>query len=309
MYIAMLRSRTIGDAMVDRFKLMNVYKAKMRVDARLHLDGVTEIVTGKDGVISVSVEDRDPIRAAEMANAYIDELEKLTRTLAVTDAGKRRVFFDREVKAANEDLATAEVALKQTMETTGIIQLDSQSKVVLESFASLRAQVVNKEVQVQAMRSFATPENPDLKRAEQELVALRTQVAHLENGQGGDSMADIALAKVPAKGLEYIRKLREVKYRETLFELLAKQYEAARIDEAKDSAIIQTLDTALPPERKSRPKRAYIVISVTLLATLLAMLWAFTVEAIGRAKEDPQHHARMQLLKMYLTSGRKPFMQ
>jgi uncharacterized protein involved in exopolysaccharide biosynthesis len=117
------------------------------------------------------------------------------------------------------------------------------------------------------------------------------------------------LAKVPAKGLEYIRKLREVKYREALFELLAKQYEAARIDEAKDSAIIQTLDTAVPPERKSRPKRAYIVISITLLATFLAMLWAFTVEAIGRAKEDPQHHARMQLLKMYLTSGRKPFMQ
>ncbi len=309
MYIAMLRSRTIGDAMVDRFSLMSVYKTKMRVDARLHLDGVTEIVTGKDGVISISVDDRDPVRAAAMANGYIDELEKLTRTLAVTDAGKRRIFFEREVKVANEDLSTAEVALKQTMETTGIIQLDSQSKVVLEAYASLRAQVVNKEVQVQAMRSFATPENPDLKRAEQELAALRTQVDHLEHGQGGQSMADIALEKVPAKGLEYIRKLREVKYRETLFELLAKQYEAARIDEAKDSAIIQTLDTAIPPERKSRPKRAYIVVSITLLAALLAMLWAYTSEAIGRAKEDPQHHARMQLLKMYLTSGRKPFMR
>src|SRR6266700_1126790 len=309
MYIAMLRSRTIGDAMVDRFSLMSVYKTKMRVDARLHLDGVTEIVTGKDGVISISVDDRDPVRAAAMANGYIDELEKLTRTLAVTDAGKRRIFFEREVKVANEDLSTAEVALKQTMETTGIIQLDSQSKVVLEAYASLRAQVVNKEVQVQAMRSFATPENPDLKRAEQELAALRTQVDHLEHGQGGQSMADIALEKVPAKGLEYIRKLREVKYRETLFELLAKQYEAARIDEAKDSAIIQTLDTAIPPERKSRPKRAYIVVSIKLLAALLAMLWAYTSEAIGRAKEDPQHHARMQLLKMYLTSGRKPFMR
>jgi len=309
MYVTMLRSRTVADKMVDRFSLMNVYGKKLREDTRHRLDDLTEIVAGKDGVISVSVDDRDPGRAAAMANAYIDELEKLTRTLAVTDAGKRRVFFEREVRSANDELAVAEVALKRTMETTGIIQLDNQSKVMLESFASLRAQVVNKEVQVQAMRSFATPENPDLIRAEQELAALNTQVSHIEHGQGGEAMADIALEKVPTKGLEYIRRLREVKYRETLFELLAKQYEAARIDEAKDTAIIQSLDVAVPPEKKSWPKRGLIVLAVTLLAGLLAVLWAYTAEAMGRAKEDPQYLARLQLLKMYVTSGRKPFMR
>jgi tyrosine-protein kinase Etk/Wzc len=309
MYVSMLRSRTVGDNMVDHFFLMSVYGEKLRVEARRKLDDRTEIVAGKDGVISISVEDRDPTRAAEMANAYIDELEKLTKTLAVTDAGKRRIFFDREMKAANEELSAAEVALKQTMETTGIIQLDNQSKVMLEAFESMHAQVVAKEVQVQSMRSFATPENPDLIRAEQELAALRTQVDHLERGQGGKSMADIALEKVPGKGLEYIRKLREVKYRETLFELLAKQYEAARIDEAKDMAIIQALDSAVPPEKRSWPKRGMIVLSVTLLAALIAVLWAYTAEAIGRAKEDPQYLARLQLLKMYLTSGRKTFMR
>ncbi len=309
MYVAMLRSRTVADKMVDRFSLMNVYGKKLREDARRRLDDLTEVVAGKDGVISVSVDDRDPGRAAAMANAYIDELEKLTRILAVTDAGKRRIFFEREVKSANDELAVAEVALKRTMETTGIIQLDNQSKVMLESFASLRAQVVNKEVQVQAMRSFATPENPDLIRAEQELAALNTQVSHIEHGQGGEAMADIALEKVPTKGLEYIRRLREVKYRETLFELLAKQYEAARIDEAKDTAIIQSLDVAVPPEKKSWPKRGLIVLAVTLLAGLLAVLWAYTAEAMGRAKEDPQYLARLQLLKMYLTSGRTPFMR
>src|SRR5258708_1528996 len=279
MYVAMLRSRTVADKMVDRFSLMNVYGKKLREDARRRLDDLTEVVAGKDGVISVSVDDRDPGRAAAMANAYIDELEKLTRILAVTDAGKRRIFFEREVKSANDELAVAEVALKRTMETTGIIQLDNQSKVMLESFASLRAQVVNKEVQVQAMRSFATPENPDLIRAEQELAALNTQVSHIEHGQGGEAMADIALEKVPTKGLEYIRRLREVKYRETLFELLAKQYEAARIDEAKDTAIIQSLDVAVPPEKKSCAKRGLIVLAFTLLAGLLAVLWAYTAEA------------------------------
>src|SRR5882724_791334 len=141
-YVAMLRSRTVGDSMVDRFSLLSLYDTPKRVDARHQLEGLTEIIAGKDGVISISVEDRNPGRAADMANAYIDELEKLTRTLAVTDAGKRRIFFEREVKAANEELSTAEVALKQTMETTGIIQLDSQSKVVLEAYANIRAQVV-----------------------------------------------------------------------------------------------------------------------------------------------------------------------
>jgi uncharacterized protein involved in exopolysaccharide biosynthesis len=306
-YIAMLRSRTVQDNMVDRFSLMKVYGKDLRVETRQRLDDRSEIMSGKDGIISISVEDRERGRAVDMANAYVGELEKLTRTLAVTDAGKRRIFFEREVKSANEELAVAEVSLKQTMETTGIIQLDSQSKVMLESFASLRAQVVAKEVQVQAMRSFATPENPDLIRAEQELAALNIQVGRIEHGRGGAPIADIALEKVPAKGLEYIRKLREVKYRETLFELLAKQYEAARIDEARDSALIQVLDVAVTPEKKSWPKRGLVVLAGALLALFLAVGWAYTVEAIGQAKEDPQHLARLQLLKMYLTSGRKPF--
>ncbi len=308
-YVAMLRSRTVADHMIDRFSLMSVYDKKLRVDSRDRLEDLTQIVAGKDGVISVSVDDRDRARSAAMANAYVDELEKLTKSLAVTDASKRRIFFEREMKTANEDLGTAEVALKQTMEATGIIQLDSQSKVMLEGFANLRAQVASKEVQVQAMRSFATPENPDLIRAEHELAALNSQVSRIEHGQGSRSMADIPLEKVPSKGLEYIRKLRDVKYREMLFELLAKQYEAARIDEAKDSAIIQALDTAVPPEKKSWPKRALIVVLVTLGAGLLAVGWAHAMEAIGRAKEDPQHFARLQLLKMYLTSGRKPFVR
>jgi uncharacterized protein involved in exopolysaccharide biosynthesis len=303
LYVAMLRSRTVEDSLVNRFSLMSVYKDKLRVEALGDLESLTEVVAGKDGVISVSVEDRDPRRAADIANAYVFELTKLTKTLAVTDAGKRRLFFEQEVRTANDDLATAEQELKHTEETTGIIQLDNQSKVMLQSYADLRAQVAAREVQVQSMRSYATPENPDLVRAEQELSALRSQVARFEVGEGGRSSANIALSKVPSAGLEYVRRLRDVKYREALLELLTKQYEIARIDESKDASIIQVLDQAVTPERKSWPHRSIMVLLATLLALLFSVIWAYLAESLQRAKEDPQHLARLQILRMYLLRG------
>jgi tyrosine-protein kinase Etk/Wzc len=306
MYVAMLRSRTVSDNLIDRFSLMTVYREKLRVEAKKRLDTATEIMAGRDNVISISVEDRDPRRAADMANAYVDELSKLTKTLAVTDAAKRRLFFEREVKAASDELARVEDALKRTEESTGIIQLDGQAKVMLQAFADLRAQMTAKEVQVQAMKSFATPENPDLVRAEQELAALRTQVARFETGRGGASTADIALAKVPGAGLEYARKFRDVKYRETLLELLTKQYEIARIDESKDAAIVQVLDKAVPPERRSWPPRTALVVASTLFALLLAVSAAFLLEWLQKANENPQFTARLHLLKFYLQRRTKP---
>src|SRR5262249_48283865 len=144
----------------------------------------------------ISVDDRDPKRAAGMANAYVDELTRLTRTLAVTEASKQRLFFEHEMRTASDELAAAELALKQTEEATGIIQLDSQSKVMLQSYADLRARVAEKEVEVQSMNSYATAENPGLIRAQQELSALRSQLARFEYGTNGKSPSDVGLSKV-----------------------------------------------------------------------------------------------------------------
>lgn len=300
MYVAMLRSRTVADDLVDRFSLMSVYHKKFRVDAQKRLDAATEISAGRDDVITISVEDRNPRRAADIANGYVEELAKLTKTLAVTDASKRRLFFEQEVKTASDELASAEDALKRTEEKTGIIQLDSQAKAMVQGFAELRAQLAAKEVQVQAMKSFAAPENPDLLRAEQEVAALRAELARLERGGSGSSLTDVTLEKVPAAGLEYVRRLRDVKYRETLWELLTKQYEIARIDESKDAAIVQVLDNAVPPEKRSWPPRTALVLASTLLALLVAISAAFVMEWLQKAYEDPQFSARWQLLKFYL---------
>lgn len=305
LYVAMLKSNAIQDRLITRFNLMNVYHTKLRIDAIHRLEGLSEIQASKEGVISVAVEDRDPKRAAEIANAYIEELEKLTQNLAVTDAGKRRIFFEREAKVAQEQLEIAEQELKKTQEATGIIQLDNQSRVVLQAYEDLRAQLTGKELEIESMRSFATAENPDLVRLQHEREALRAQVAGLEKGQGGSPIGDIALEKVPERALKYYDKLREVTYRNSLLQVLLKQYEIARIDEARDAALIQVLDPGVPPEKKSSPKRAVIVISATLLALMIAVVWALLRENWERAKEDPQYLARLQLLQFYISSRHK----
>jgi uncharacterized protein involved in exopolysaccharide biosynthesis len=305
-YVAMLKSDTVANALIDRFSLMRVYGKKLRIDTRRRLANRTEISAGKDGVISISVDDRSPQRAADLANAYVEELEKLTKALNLTEAGKRRLFFEREVKMENDDLANAEVALKQTQEKTGLILLDSQSKAMIESVTSLRARIAAEEVKVQAMRSFATAENPDLVIAEQELTTMRAQLDRLEHGEGKRSIADVPIENVPTAGLEYVRKLRDVKYHEALFALLARQYEAAKIDEARDALIVQQLDKAIPPERKSGPFRSLIILTATILAVIIALLSAILMERLERAREDSQFSTRLQLFRFYLSRSQKP---
>jgi uncharacterized protein involved in exopolysaccharide biosynthesis len=305
LYVALLRSDTVAYGLIDRFSLMSVYGKRLRIDARRRLEDRSEITAGKEGVISISVDDRSPQRAADLANGYVEELEKLTKTLNMTEAGRRRLFFEREVRMANDDLANAEAALKQTQEKTGLILLDSQSRAMIGSLTSLRAAIAAQEVQVQAMRSFATAENPDLVMAEQELTTMRAQLERVERGQGKRAIADVPLENVPTAGLEYLRKYRDVQYHEALFTLLAKQYEAAKIDEARDTLFVQQLDKALRPEKHSWPKRFVVVLVATILALLLAIMAAFYMENIERANEDPQFAAGLQLFQFYLRGRQK----
>jgi tyrosine-protein kinase Etk/Wzc len=305
LFLAMLRSRTVADNLIRQFSLTRVYRLKRDTDARTRLETLTEFNAGKEGVITISVTDRDPKRAADLANGYVEELKRLTNTLAVTEAGRRRLFFEREMENAKNDLVKADQALKLTQERTGILQLDSQAKVMLEAVATLRAQVAAKQVQVEAMRSYATPQNPDLVRAQNELAALLAQLAHFQSGQGETLPTDLSVRKMPGAGIEYVGKLREVKYRETLLELMTKQYEAARIDEAKDASLVQVLDVAVPPEKRSAPQHTAIVAATTFISVLVAFLFSFVFEAVEGAKKDVQLSTRWELLKSFLSKSHK----
>src|SRR5258706_239199 len=217
------------------------------------MEGRTTISSGRDGIIIVEVDDKDPKRAAELSNAYVDELTKLTRVVAVTEASQRRLFFEHQLVQAKDNLTAAEVAARQGLQKGGLAQVDAQGRSMIEVTARLRAQVSVKEVQIGAMRTFAAEGNPELQRAQQELEALRRELSRVEGS------APIAAGGRPGEagnaGLDNLGRLRGVKYYEFLYELLAKQYELAKIDEAKDATVIQVMDRAIEPDRRSKPVR------------------------------------------------------
>ncbi|WP_199052843.1 Wzz/FepE/Etk N-terminal domain-containing protein [Aquitalea sp. ASV15] len=287
LYVGMLQSQSVADNLIRRFNLQQRYQTKTMADTRRRLATMTDAVSGKDGLIALSVDDEDPKFAATLANAYVDELSKVNQRLAVTDAAKRRFFFEQQLKETKDKLAEAEVALKKTQEQTGILQPEGQIQVIVANMAQLRAGIASKEVELSAMRSFATAQNPNLQKTEQELQAMRAQLAKLEQNQAAKG-ADIFVptGKLPESGMEYVRRLRDMKYYETMFELMAKQYESAKLDESKDSSSIQVLDVATVPDQKSRPKRALLTIAGFFVGLCLGLLAAFSRESYLNSRRD-----------------------
>src|SRR5271166_1278984 len=171
--VALLKSRSVEDAMAARFHLQALYHTKYLSSARKRWEKKTFIDDGlKDGLIRLSVTDSDPQRAAQLANGWVEEYQRFSATLAVSEASRRRLFFERQVADARENLARAEEEMKQTEQRTGVIELDGQAHAMIASAATLRAQVAAKQVEIQAMRQFAADGNPDLERARQELSGL-----------------------------------------------------------------------------------------------------------------------------------------
>jgi uncharacterized protein involved in exopolysaccharide biosynthesis len=298
MYVAMFKSRTVEDAMVQRFGLMTEYRKKYMSTARKALEDHVTIEAGtKDNLIHISVDDRDPKRAAEMANAYVDEYRRLSQHLAISEAGQRRLFFEQQLEQAKDNLGNAEEALKETEQKTGMIELNSQARALIESGAALRAQLAAKEVQVQALRTYATGQNSELVQAEQELDALKAQLAKLGGNAGEPSNLIMPKGQVTQAGLEYVRKLRDVKYYETIFEILARQFELAKLDEAKEGALIQVVDPAIVPDYKSFPKRGLITIIAAVAGLFIGIFVAFFRESIQRLRQDPAQGERLDILR------------
>jgi uncharacterized protein involved in exopolysaccharide biosynthesis len=305
MYVSMMRSERVEDSMIRDYELQGEYHKRLVSDARRAFERHASVDgAGKDGLIRVSVEARNPARAAQLANGYVQHFQELSQTLAITEASQRRLFFEKQLIQAKDNLANAEEGLKETEQSTGLIELDSQARALIESAAGLRAQVAAKEVQIQAMQTYATGENAQLVEAEQELESLRGQLAKLGGSEDTANSLIVPKGKVPEAGLEYVRKLRDVKYYETIFDILAKQFEVAKLDEAKEGAVVQVVDPAIPPDRKSFPRRGLIIIAATVAGLFLGILTATFQEGWERLREDPEAEARLALLRDAFRSRR-----
>jgi tyrosine-protein kinase Etk/Wzc len=304
--VAMLKSRTVEDAMLDRFHLVELYHVKRRSDARKKLESRVDIDNGaKDGLIRISVTDGNAQRATDMANGYVEEFRKFSATLAVTEASQRRLFFEQQLTQARDNLAKAEEDLKRTEQKTGLIQLDTQTRATIQLIADIRAQVAAKEAQISAMRSFATGENSALQMAEQELAGLQVQQEKMGAASERTTNALIPKGNMQEAGIEYIRKLRDVKYYETMFDLLARQYEVARVDEAHQGATVQIVDRAIVPDHRSSPQRTLIVLGAAVFGLFFGIVWAFAAESLARISKDPTERLRLETLKRLITPGGK----
>jgi tyrosine-protein kinase Etk/Wzc len=299
LYVSLFRSRTVEDSLIQRSSLMAKYDVKTTSKARSAFEAHSKVLLGaRDGLVTIRVTDRDPKDAAEIANAYVEEFRKLSANLAITEASQRRAFFQQQLREANESLAAAEEAMKHTEQTTGVVQIDNQARSLIESAANLRGQISAKEVQLQGMRSYATDDNPQMMMVEQQLAELKVQLAKLA-GTDENAGSEIIVPKgnIPEAGMEYMRKLRDVKYYETISELIAKQFELAKLDEARQGAVIQVVDLAVPPDEPSFPKRAISVAVAILVGFFAAFGWCIFTEGTQRLKSNPDERQRFDTLR------------
>jgi tyrosine-protein kinase Etk/Wzc len=291
MYIAFMQGETLQRAVIEKLGLLERYKKKTIFETREELkDKVKITAEKKSGLIAISADDQDPEFAAKLANTHVEELRNLMGKLAVTDAQQRRVFFEQQITKTQEELAQAEANFRAAKEKSGMQVTAVIAEGSVRASAEMRGQIAAKEVQMQAISRFATPQNPDVQRLGSELGALRSQLAKIEQGSGGEERT------TPLQQLA-VKSYRDIKAREAMMGVLVAQYESARVDESREGPLIQVVDAAQVPERESKPKRATIVLVAAFAGLFLGVLVAFVRRAVRNAASSQEGGARMAKLK------------
>ena len=283
-WVGILESNSVRDGIIKRFGLREAYGKDTIEDTRKELGGNISVVNTKEDVVVITVEDEDPRKAAAMANAFVEELDRINRDAVMTSGKSTRLFVEKRLVETKGELTRIEDGIRAFQMANKALKLDDQSAAIIESFGDLRGRLAAKEVELQVLRSYATDSNPQMQTIKAEIGGLRRQLTDAQEGTLRDIF--IPTNRIPDLSLQYARLLRDAKVQETLFELLTQQYELARIQEAKDSPTIQVLDLATVPEKKSGPKRGLIVALATLSALVLTSIWAFIAEYLAGMKNS-----------------------
>ncbi len=308
LYVALLKGDSVQRALAERFDLKTRYEVENFETLRKKLPEYIRVSSDKkSGLITVEVDDKEPKFAAELANAHAGEVSKVLGRLAVSEAQLRRIFFEKQLSETKEHLIKAEQDLRLVQEKSGVIVLDKQAEALIGSAAQVRAFIAQREVQLKVLRTGATEENPEVIRLNSELRALRGELARMESAQGGSagSAIDMPVGKLPEAAIAYVRARRELKLQETLLEGMLRQYEAAKLDEAKEGQVLQQVDVALPPDRKSKPSIMMIALASTLLALLASTVVVLVrrYSAWSRELSPETHQARTELFKAWRLRG------
>jgi tyrosine-protein kinase Etk/Wzc len=286
-YAAILKSRSVREEIIRRFDLMKVYKAKKMEDALLVLKSRAKVRVGGEGVVSLTMIDKDPQRAARIANDFISLLDERSRDRRRSGAAAVRAFLQTRVADCRDSLLHAELALQRIQEETGILVPDEQARALVESAVQIDLGRKMREVELGILRAQVGPGDPDRARLTREIGLLESQLTQLERGGNLDSTAfRVPLAQFPARSAAYARALRDVKIQEALYELLTEQFEQYRIMELRDTPTLQVLDTATPADKRYRPIRWLICTIATGLAFLFSCAVALALDGWERLRRE-----------------------
>ena len=278
LFVDMLDGPMIQDNLIQKFDLLKVYGDRYWEDARRDLAKHTDVKEDrKSGVITIAVTDRDPHRAQQMAQAYVDALNGLVARVSTSSARRERVFLEDRLKTVKQSLDNASQEFSQFASKNGTFDVPSQTKAMVENEASLEGQLVAAQSELEGLKQVYTDNNIRVRSLQARVATLQRQVENM-SGNKADLSSDQSqipgdfpsIRKLPLVGVRWANLYRETKVQETVYELLVQEYEVAKIQEAKEIPTVNVLDPAMLPERKSFPPRILITVLGTLFAFFLA---------------------------------------
>lgn len=279
-WVGILNSNTVKDTVIERFKLRGVYDQETIEETRAKLDKHVSISKSKEQIVSITVEDKDPERAAMMANAFVEVLDDVNKNVSMSNGRKTRLFIEQRLVDAKAELADVENRIRKFQEKNKAVRIDEQSKVIMDAIGAVKGQLMAKEVELETLLTYAQPEHPQVQLLKSQVRELNSKLTEFETDSRGAFGKDIFIptAKMPDLAIQYARLVRDAKVQETLYELLIQQYEMARLQEAKDSSTVQVLDIAKTPEKKAKPRKALLISGATVCAAFFSIILAFLLE-------------------------------
>lgn len=294
LFARILKSRKVMEGVIEECNLMQEYKAGTIEEALRKLGGATALELSPEALISISVDANAPVLAADIANSYVDELDKFNREVNMTRGKKNRIFIEKRLEKVEQDLKAAEESLRVFQQIHKTVSLDDEVSAAIQAASTLKAEIIAKEVQLGVLKEYATEENPQVKDLKSEISQLKRQLREIEFGsksQGSDSRFgagfSVPFARLPEVGLELARLMRDAKIQETVFELLTQQYEQAKIVEVRDTPTVQVLDAAVPPDKRSSPQRRRLVMIGFIFSLFVGVGLSFFLEYVEKLQARP----------------------